>query len=129
MRIDDLSALAIEEAIAVHRLLGPGLLESVYETVLATRLAARGLKIARQHVVPLTVGNDRFDAAFKIDILVEDRLVLEIKAVEKLSKAHSRQLLTYLRILQQPVGLLLNFSGATMKEGIKRIVNDYNGEE
>jgi GxxExxY protein len=129
MRIDDLSAVAVDEAIAVHRLLGPGLLESVYETVLARRIEARGFKVDRQHVVPLTIGKDHFDAAFRVDILVEGRLVLEIKAVEQITKGHCRQLMTYLRIMQQPVGLLLNFSGATMKEGIKRIVNDYRPED
>jgi len=129
MRIDDVSAIVVDEAIAVHRLLGPGLLEIVYETVLAGRLEARGLKVARQLAVPLTVGGHYFETAFRVDILVDDRVVLEIKAVEQLGKAHAKQLLTYLRILQQPVGLLLNFSGATMKEGIKRIVNDYRPEE
>lgn len=125
MRIDDISAIVVDEAIAVHRALGPGLFETVYETVLAGRLEARGLRVARQVAVPLLFDGHNFETAFRIDILVEDRLVLEIKAVEQLSNAHAKQLLTYLRILKQPVGLLLNFSGATMKEGIKRLVNDY----
>jgi GxxExxY protein len=129
MRIDDISAVVVDEAIAIHRRLGPGLYETVYETMLAGRLEARGLKVARQLPVPLLVDGHVFDAAFRVDILVEDRLVVEIKAVEQLGKAHSRQLLTYLRILQQPVGLLLNFSCATMKEHIKRIVNDHRPEE
>lgn len=125
MRIDDISAVVVAECIAIHRELGPGLFESVYETVLAGRLIARGLKVARQVPVPLIFDGQSFDAAFKIDILVEDCLVLEIKSVEKLSKAHARQMLTYLRICKQPVGLLLNFSEATMKDGIRRMVNDY----
>ena len=125
MRIDDISAAVIEEAIAIHRELGPGLFETVYETILAARLEARGLKAERQVAVPLIFDGKSFDAAFRIDILVDDRLVLEIKSVEQLSKAHAKQLLTYLRILKQPVGLLLNFSGETMKEGIRRLVNDY----
>jgi GxxExxY protein len=128
MHIDEISALVINEAIGIHRELGPGLLESVYETVLAGRIEARGLKAARQVPVPLEFDGHFFDAAFRIDILVEGRLILEIKAVEQVSKAHSRQLLTYLRLLKQPVGLLLNFSGATMKEGIRRMVNDYKPE-
>jgi len=126
--IDELSGIVVETAIGVHRDLGPGLLESVYEVVLAGRLEDSGLRVARQVPVPLSVDGRHFDAAFRIDILVEDRLILEIKAVEQLSKAHARQLLTYLRIFQQPVGLLLNFSGATMKEGIRRMVNDYRPE-
>jgi iron complex transport system substrate-binding protein len=123
--IDDISAAVVDEAIGVHRELGPGLFESVYETVLAGRLERRGLKAARQVPVPITFDGHDFDVAFRIDILVEDRLILEIKAVEQLGKAHARQLLTYLRLMKQPVGLLLNFSGATMKEGIRRLVNDY----
>lgn len=127
-RIDEISAIAVDEAIGIHRELGPGLFETVYETILAGRLEARGLKVARQVPVPLEFDGQFFDVAFKIDILVEGSLVLEIKAVEQLSKAHARQLLTYLRLLKQPVGLLLNFSGATMKEGIRRMVNDYKAE-
>lgn len=123
--INDISAVVIDEAIGVHRQIGPGLLESVYEAVLAGRLEKRGLDVARQVAVPLEIEGHRFDAAFKIDILVENRLILEIKAVEQLSKAHAKQLLTYLRLLNQPVGLLLNFSGETMKEGIRRMVNEY----
>lgn len=128
MRIDEISAIVVDECISIHRELGPGLFENVYETVLAGRLEARGLKVARQVAVPLIFDNQAFEAAFKIDILVEDRLILENKSVEKLSKAHARQLLTYLRIFKQPVGLLLNFSEATMKDGIRRMVNDYKPE-
>jgi GxxExxY protein len=122
--IDDISAAVVDESVAVHRLIGPGLLETVYETVLAGRLEKRGLQVRRQVPVPLEIEGHRFDAAFKIDILVE-RLILEIKAVEQLSKAHAKQLLRYLRLFNQPVGLLLNFSGETMREGIRRMVNDY----
>ena len=128
MRIDDISAIVVDECIAIHRELGPGLFETVYEAVLAGRLEARGLKVARQVPVPLVFDGQAFDAAFKIDILVEDRLILELKSVEKLTKAHARQLLTYLRIYKQPVGLLLNFSEATMKDGIRRMVNDHKPE-
>lgn len=123
--IDAVSAIVVDEAVAVHRELGPGLYETVYEAVLAGRLERRGLKVARQLAVPLSVDGHFFEASFRIDLLVDDRLVLEIKAVDQLSKAHARQLLTYLRILRQPVGLLLNFSAATMKDGIRRMVNDY----
>lgn len=123
--IDELSSIAIDEAISIHREFGPGLFESVYEAVLAGRLRKRGLGVERQVQVRAIFDGQIFDPAFKIDLLVDDRLVLEIKAVEQLSKAHSKQLLTYLRLLKQPVGLLLNFSEATMKEGIRRVVNDY----
>lgn len=126
MEIDEMTGIVIDECIAIHRELGPGLFENVYETVLAGRLVARGLNIARQVPVPVEFDGHSFDAAFRIDILVEDILILEIKSVELLSKAHAKQLLTYLRLYKQPVGLLLNFSQATMKDGIRRMVNDYN---
>lgn len=128
MEIDEITAIVVDECIAIHRELGPGLFENVYETVLAGRLEARGLKVARQVKVPLEFDGHRFDAAFRIDLLVEERLILEIKATELLSKAHGKQLLTYLRLFKQPVGLLLNFSQATMKDGIRRVVNDYKYE-
>jgi GxxExxY protein len=128
MRIDDISAIVVDECISIHRELGPGLFETVYETVLAGRLIGRGLKVVRQVAVPLVFDGQSFDAAFRIDLLVENRLILEIKSVEKLTKAHTRQLLTYLRIFKQPVGLLLNFSEATMKDGIRRMVNDHKPE-
>lgn len=84
------------------------------------------LKVGRQVAVPIEFDGQRFDPAFRIDLLVERRLVLEIKAVERLTQTHIRQLLTYLRLLKQPVGLLLNFNHATMKDGIRRVANDYN---
>ena len=126
MEIDELSGVVIDECIGIHRELGPGLFENVYEAVLAGRLHARGLKVTRQLPVVVEFDDQQFDPAFRVDILVEDQLVLEIKAVERLTQTHIRQLLTYLRLLKQPVGLLLNFSHATMKDGIRRVANDYN---
>ena len=123
--IEEFARIVVDESIAIHRELGPGLFESVYEAVLAGRLERRGLRVRRQVVVPVTFDGQVFDAAFKIDILVEDCLVLEIKATDGGGRAHARQLLTYLRILKQPVGLLLNFSGETMKEGIRSVVNNH----
>ncbi|MEL7189763.1 MAG: GxxExxY protein [Pseudomonadota bacterium] len=125
MDINELSSIVIEESIGIHRELGPGLFENVYEAILAGRLEARGLCAVRQHPVSVVFDSQKFDPAFRVDILVEGRLVLEIKSVEHLSKAHAKQLLTYLRLLKQPVSLLLNFSQATMKDGIRRLVNDY----
>ncbi|TAD78781.1 MAG: GxxExxY protein [Sphingomonadales bacterium] len=121
----DISGIVIDEAIEIHRALGPGLFESVYETVLAGRLEARGLRVQRQVPVPIVFDGLVFEAAFKVDILVESTLVLEIKAVEALSKAHAKQVITYLRLMKQPVGLLMNFSCATMVEGIRRIMNNH----
>jgi len=123
--IDELSSAVIEEAIGIHRELGPGLFETVYETILAGRLEMRGLRADRQVPVPIEFDGHAFGAAFRIDILVENCLILEIKSVEQLSKAHAKQLLTYLRLGNQPVGLLLNFSAPTMRDGIRRMVNNY----
>jgi len=126
MEIDEISGIVIDECIAIHRELGPGLFENVYEAVLAGRVEARGLRVLRQLPVPVAFAGQRFDPAFLLDLLIEDRLVVEVKAVERISQTHIRQLLTYLRLLKQPVGLLLNFNHSTMKEGIRRVANDYN---
>lgn len=123
--IDVVSGDVVDCAIHIHRELGPGLLESVYETVLTAALARRGYKVDRQMPVDIRFDGMHFEAAFRVDLLVDDRLVVEIKSVEKLTGAHAKQLLTYLRLLEQPVGLLLNFSGETMKEGIRRLVNNH----
>jgi len=128
MDIDSISAAVIEEAITIHRQIGPGLFESVYEAVLFGRLMKRGLKVERQVAVGVRLDGEFYDAAFRLDLLVEDRLVVEIKAVDQLSKAHAKQLNTYLRLMNLSVGLLLNFSCATMKEGIRRIVNNYESD-
>lgn len=126
--VDQISGAVVDAAIGIHRGLGPGLLESVYETVLAAKLECAGYRVDRQRSIDIEYDGMRFPAAFRIDLLVDERLVVEIKSVEHLSKAHGKQLLTYLRLTGQPVGLLLNFAAATMKEGIKRVVNDYRPE-
>ena len=124
--VDAISADVVDSAIHIHRELGPGLLESVYETVLAGALSRMGYKVDRQLPVDILFDGMRFGAAFRADIVVEGSLVIEIKSVEKLSGAHAKQLLTYLRLMDRPLGLLLNFSGETMKEGIRRLVNNHS---
>ena len=120
---DSLTGLVIEECVRIHRELGPGLLESVYETVLAGALARRGLQVGRQVPVDIHYDGMTFPAAFRIDLRVERSLILEIKSVERLVNLHAKQLLTYLRLTDCRLGLLLNFSGETMKEGIRRVAN------
>ena len=122
---DQISGDVLDLALRIHRDLGPGLLESVYETVIARKLMAMGYRVDRQRSVGIEFEGMRFDAAFRIDVLVDERLLVEIKSVERLTIVHAKQLLTYLRLTKQPVGLLLNFGGATLKEGVRRIVNDY----
>ena len=123
--IDTITGDVIDLAVRLHRDLGPGLLESVYETVLAGKLAKLGYSVVRQKPVDIEFEDMKFEAAFKIDLIVDDRLLIELKSVESLNAAHAKQLLTYLRLTKQPVGLLINFGGATLKEGLRRIVNDY----
>jgi GxxExxY protein len=123
--IDDISGDVVDVALRLHRELGPGLLESVYETLLAGKLEQMGYQVVRQGPVGIEFEGVRFEAAFRIDLLVEGRLIVEVKSVERLSPVHGKQLLTYLRLMKQPVGLLINFGGETLKEGVRRIVNDY----
>ncbi len=123
--VDAISSDVIGEAIKIHRELGSGLLESVYEIVLSAALVRMGYKVSRQVPIDIEYDGLKIGAAFRVDILVEGILVVEIKAVEQLGKVHAKQLLTYLRLMKQPLGLILNFSGLTMKEGIRRLVNDH----
>ena len=124
--VDQISGDVLDLSIQLHRELGSGLLESVYETVLAAQLAAMGYRVARQRPVDISFQGMRFESAFRIDLLIDERLLIEIKSVEKLHAAHAKQLLTYLRLTNQPVGLLINFGGATLKEGFRRLVNNHN---
>jgi len=123
--IDVVSGDVVDVALRIHRELGPGLLESVYETVLAGKLIQMGYPVDRQKPIDIEFEGTCFPAAFRIDLLVDERLIVEIKCAEALSKAHLKQLQTYLRLMKQPVGLLINFAGATLKEGLRRVVNDH----
>lgn len=122
--LEEIASDVIDVSLKLHRELGPGLLESVYEAILAGKLTQMGYVALRQQPVNIEFDGLRFDAAFRIDILVESMLLIEIKSVERLNGAHSKQLLTYLRLTKQPLGLLINFGGETLKEG-QRVVNDY----
>jgi iron complex transport system substrate-binding protein len=121
--LDDITGEIVDAAYQIHTQLGPGLLESVYEIVLARELEQRGIHVERQKSVSFEFNGMRFEDAFKTDLLVEGIVVVELKSVEKMVPVHNKQLLTYLRLLQLQVGLLLNFGASTMKEGIVRIVN------
>jgi GxxExxY protein len=110
----------IAAAIRVHRALGPGLLESVYETCLAHELVKAGLRVQRQVELPVVYDTIRLDCGFRIDLLVDDSVVIELKAVEKLLPIHEAQLMTYLRLASKPVGLLINFNVHRLRDGIIR---------
>ncbi|MEO1170033.1 MAG: GxxExxY protein [Pseudomonadota bacterium] len=129
-RDDELEALAslvVDCGFHIHKALGPGLLESVYEAVLAKRLQNNGLQIDRQKPVEIQFDGMTLNEGFRADLIVEDRLLIELKSVERLAPVHAKQTLTYLRLMNLPLGLLINFGGSTFREGIKRIANNYQG--
>lgn len=123
--VEQVSATVVDAAFHIHKELGPGLLESVYEAILARALEKRGLRVERQKPVSFEYDGMRFDEGLRVDLLVNGCLVLELKSVETLAPVHSKQLLTYMRLLKLSLGLLINFGAATFKEGCKRIVNNH----
>jgi len=123
MTYNELSSAVLEVAIDVHRRLGPGLLESVYQTILAYELSKRGFKVVKEEPIPLVWDNLHFDVGFRADLIVNDLLLIELKSVEQLAPVHKKQVLTYLRITGKKLGLLINFGEETLKDGIKRIIN------
>lgn len=123
--IEELSTEVVDCAFQLHRQLGPGLLESVYEVVLARMLEQRGLRVERQKAVPIEIGGLHFDEGFRADLLIEGGLLVELKSLEKMLPVHGKQVLTYLRLLNLPLGLLINFGASTFKEGIRRIANNH----
>jgi GxxExxY protein len=120
---NDIGTVIVDAAVKIHRALGPGLLESVYEVVLSHELRKRGLGVERQVTIPIEYDGLRFDEGFRADLIVQDRVIVELKAVEHLNNAHKKQLHTYLRLTGCRLGYLLNFSEALMKDGIHRVVN------
>lgn len=125
MEIDDLTGAVLDAAMKLHMRIGPGLLEVVYEQLLAAALERGGLRVRRQVPIDLVDEGQTFPAAFKIDLLVEDGVIVEIKSVERLAPVHEKQLMTYLRLAGLQAGLVINFNTALLKDGVKRIVNGY----
>jgi GxxExxY protein len=123
MNENEIGRIVVEEAIALHRELGPGLLESVYETVLSRQFANRGLSVKTQVPVSITFRGIHFNEGFRADIIVENKVILELKSIESINNAHKKQLLTYLKLTDMKLGFLLNFGEPLMKDGIVRIVN------
>lgn len=123
MTENEIAKEVVDAAIKIHRVLGPGRLESVYETVLTRELELRGLRVQRQVAVTIEYEGLKFDEGFRADIIVEDLVILELKSVENIAAVHRKQLQTYLRLTGRKLGLLLNFGAALMKEGIVRAVN------
>lgn len=123
--MNDLSAKIIGAAIEVHKGLGPGLLESVYEKCLMHELVESGLQVKRQVVLPIRYKGLEFDEGYRIDLLVEGQIILELKSVEKLNDVHMAQLLTYLKLSECSLGYLMNFNVKLMKNGVRRVVNNF----
>lgn len=124
-RLDQMSRRIIGAAIEVHKALGPGPLESAYEVCLAYELRQRGFKVEQQEPLPVIYKDVRLDCGYRLDLVVEDSIILEIKAVEQLAPIHDAQLLSYLRLSGKKVGLLMNFHVRVLKNGLKRIVNEF----
>ena len=123
MHENEISRLIVDAAYKVHTTLGPGLLESVYETVLTYELEKRGLAVQRQMPIPVIYENISFDEGFRVDLMVQGKVFVELKSVEKVAPVHKKQLLTYLRLADKRLGLLINFGEALIKDGVTRIVN------
>jgi len=124
-RLDKISHRIIGAAIEVHRHLGPGLLESAYQSCLAFELKQLGLKVEEQKPLPVVYKQVKLDCGYRLDMVVEDEIIVEIKAIEKLLPIHDAQLLSYLRLAKKRAGLLMNFHVPVLKNGLKRIVNEF----
>ena len=124
-RLEELARIVVDCGYRLHRDIGPGLLESVYETLLCAELDTVGLPFQCQLAVPIEHRGVRIENAFRADILVEDCLLIELKSTEAHAPVHAKQLLTYLRLMKLPLGLLINFGAANYKDGVRRMANDY----
>lgn len=127
--IDQITGQIVDAAMKLHRRLGPGLLESVYETLLAKELTRRGFVVERQRALDVQIDEVCYKRGIRVDLLVNGVVVVEVKSIESIARVHTMQVVTYLRLLNLPVGLLINFGGATLREGLRRIVNDYKPTE
>ncbi len=119
-----IATLVVDAAYRIHTTLGPGLLESAYERLLEYELQGRGLAVRCEVALPVVYGALRIEEGYRIDMLVEEKVIVELKSVERTAPVHTKQLLTYLRLADKRLGLLVNFGAATIKEGITRVVND-----
>jgi len=124
--LEELARSAVDCGFRIHKELGPGLLESVYEAILADALARCGLVVERQKPLPISFEGVQINEGYRVDLLIEGRLIVEIKSVERIVPVHGKQLLTYLRLARQPLGLLMNFGGETFNEGVRRVANNYS---
>jgi GxxExxY protein len=124
-RLNGITAQVIDAAILIHKDLGPGLMESVYETAMALELMSRGFEVRRQVAIPVIFRGNKLDDGFRCDLLINNSVIVELKSVESLAPVFYKQLLTYLRLADRRVGLLINFNEAQVKDGIHRVVNNF----
>jgi GxxExxY protein len=123
MTENEIATQVVDSAYLVHTTLGPGLFEIVYEVALAHELKKRGLQVLRQQPIPIQYDSIRFDEGFRADVIVENKVIVELKSIENVSRVHKKQLLTYLRLTDMRLGLLINFGEELIKDGISRVVN------
>ena len=123
MDINAISGLIVDAALRIHKELGPGLLESVYEIILADELSRKGLCVRRQVPIPIHFEGHAFDEGFRADLLVEETIIVELKSIDQLARVHKKQVLTYLKLSNKKLGLLINFGGEFLKGNIERLVN------
>jgi GxxExxY protein len=121
---NEIATIIVDASFKIHKRLGPGLLESVYETTLAYELAKRGLQLRRQQSMPVVYEDVRMDVGFRADLIVEGKVIVEIKSIDAIAPVHRKQLLTYLRLTDKKLGLLINFNVELIKDGITRVVNN-----
>ena len=124
MNENEIAAIVVNTAFGIHTTLGPGLLESVYEKVLASKLEKEGLQVEVQKKISIIYEDMKIENAFRADLVINDLVIIELKSIEKLEKVHFKQLLTYLRLSNKKLGLLINFNTELIKNGIKRVVNN-----
>ena len=125
----DITDVIIRRAILVHRRVGPGLFESVYATLFARELISAGLQVERQKGIAVVIDGINFSPAFRADLVINGEVVVEVKSIEKLAPVHTKQILTYMRLLDIRTGLLINFGEETLKAGLKRVINDHDYRE
>ena len=123
MTENQIAAIVVDAALKIHKILGPGMLESVYQATLTYELRKRGLQVDEQTPVPVYYETVKLELAFRVDLLIDEKVVVEIKSIERLAPVHRAQLLTYLRLMDLRLGLLINFNVELIRDGIQRVVN------
>lgn len=124
-RLEEFAKTCVDCGFWLHKELGPGLLESVYEALLFESLKERGLSVERQKIIPITFKGRVLQEAFRADLIIENQILIELKSTERFAPVHAKQVITYLRLMDLPLGFLMNFGAATFKEGVKRLANQY----